>query len=232
VSRAWLTQLTHQAAALLEPIYDAQLAAIRRSRVKAMDETPIKAGHAGPGKLNGGYFWPVYGEGDEICFVFQSSREGKHVAAILGPDPPPGAVLLSDGYPAYARYAEKMQLTHALCWAHTRRKFFAAQAIEPERAAYALDLIGALYEVEAHIRKVGLTGPPKEEYRRTYAKPRVDDFFAWVTAQFAAQDLLPSSPISANIRIRISDTLSPTHLRGVGDGRTRRRELGRSLCWY
>ena len=32
---------------LLEPIYEAQLDSIRESRVKAMDETPIKAGRAG-----------------------------------------------------------------------------------------------------------------------------------------------------------------------------------------
>jgi len=44
VSRPWLTQLSQQSIALLEPIYDAQFDSIRASRVKAMDETPIKAG--------------------------------------------------------------------------------------------------------------------------------------------------------------------------------------------
>jgi len=33
-----------RAASLLEPVYQAQLDSIRQSRVKAMDETPIKAG--------------------------------------------------------------------------------------------------------------------------------------------------------------------------------------------
>ena len=42
--RPWLTQLSQRAIALLEPIYQAQLSSIRASRVKAMDETPIKAG--------------------------------------------------------------------------------------------------------------------------------------------------------------------------------------------
>ena len=44
LSRPWLTQIVSQAAQLLEPIYNAQLESIRRSRVLAMDETPIKAG--------------------------------------------------------------------------------------------------------------------------------------------------------------------------------------------
>jgi len=84
VSRPWLTQLTHAALALLEPIFTAQLDSIRASRVKAMDETPIKAGRAGPGKMKGGYFWPVYGEHDEICFPYHEGRSGKHIAQTLG----------------------------------------------------------------------------------------------------------------------------------------------------
>ena len=67
-------------ASLLERIHAAQLDSIRASRVKAMDETPIKAGRAGPGKMKGAYFWPVYGEQDEICFLYYPSRAAKPVA--------------------------------------------------------------------------------------------------------------------------------------------------------
>ena len=48
VSRPWLTQVAQAVISLLTPIYEAQLASIRSSRVKAMDETPIKAGRCGP----------------------------------------------------------------------------------------------------------------------------------------------------------------------------------------
>ena len=74
VTRPWLTQVGQQGIGLLESIYDAQLASIRTSRVKAMDETPIKAGRAGHGKMKTGYFWPVYGQEDEVCFPFFPSR--------------------------------------------------------------------------------------------------------------------------------------------------------------
>ncbi|MCP5228891.1 MAG: transposase [Candidatus Accumulibacter sp.] len=53
------------------------------------------------------YFWPVYGELDEICFPFFPSREIKHVEAALGLTPAERAVLLSDGYHAYAHYATR-----------------------------------------------------------------------------------------------------------------------------
>ena len=196
VSRGWLTQLTHSALSLLTPIHDAQLASIRASRVKSMDETPIKVGPAGNGKMKGGYFWPVYGEQDEVSFLYFPSRSHKHVEQALGLSPPEGAVLLSDGYDAYRRYAEKVGLTHAQCWSHSRRKFFEAQKFEPERAAQALDQIGALYAIEAKIREAGLTGPPKRAYRMQHTRPLVEAFFAWVEDQFVHQGLLPSNPLT------------------------------------
>jgi transposase len=196
VSRAWLTQLMQSAVALLEPIHEAQLESIRTSRVTAMDETPIKAGPTGGGKMKAAYFWPVYGELDEICFLYYPSRAARHVQEALGLDPPQGAVLLSDGYSAYAQYAKKTGLTHAQCWSHSRRKFWEAQDVEPARAAEALELIGALYQTEATIREAGLTGDAKRARRMSEAKPRAERFFAWVDKQFAAQEFLPSSPLT------------------------------------
>ena len=196
VSRPWLTQIAQQGAALLDAIYEAQFASIRESGVKAMDETPIKAGQGGPGKLKRGYFWPVYGERDEICFPFFESREIKHVEAALGLTPVERAVLLSDGYHAYAHDAAKTGVTHAQCWAHTRRGFFEAQAAEPEAAAEALALIGELYRIEDDIRQAGLSGERKKDHRLAHAKPVVERFFAWIDERFAAQGLLPSNPLT------------------------------------
>jgi len=196
VSRAWLTQLMQGSVSLLEPIHAAQLESIRASRVKAMDETPIKAGQAGPGKMKAAYFWPVYGELDEICFLYYPSRAAHHVQDALGLKPPDAAVLLSDGYSAYAHYARKTGLTHAQCWSHTRRRFFEAQDIEPQRAQQALEFIAGLYAVEARIREQGLSASAKCALRISQAKPLVDQFFAWIDKQFQAQALLPSSPLT------------------------------------
>jgi hypothetical protein len=194
VSRAWMTQLMQQVAALLEPVFGAQLQSIRASRVRAMDETPIKAGLAGSGKMKAGYFWPVYGELDEICFLYYPSRSARHVRQALGLDPPAGAVLQTDGYAAYAQYAKQMGLTHAQCWAHTRRKVFEASDMEPQRAAEALQMIGALYAIEERIREQQLCGTAKRAVRMAQAKPVVERFFSWVDQQFEAQGLLPSNP--------------------------------------
>ena len=55
-------------------IYYALLSSILQSKVLAMDETPIKAGHRVQGKLHTGYFWPLYGDQDEVAFPFAASR--------------------------------------------------------------------------------------------------------------------------------------------------------------
>jgi transposase len=197
VSRPWLTQLMQRTMALLEPIHEAQLASIRHSRVIAMDETPIKAGPAGPGKMKAAYFWPVYGLQDEICFLYYPSRAGKHVQEALGLSPPEGAVLQTDGYVVYAQYAKKVGLTHAQCWAHSRRKIFEAQDIEPEQAEKALAWIAAMYAVETQIREEKLTGEHKRARRQERAKPIVEQLFKWIDKQFASHGFLPSSPFLA-----------------------------------
>jgi transposase len=196
VSRPWLTQVGQQAIALIEPIYDAQFGSIRASRVKAMDETPIKAGRAGPGKLKAAYFWPVYGELDEVCFPFFESRRIEHVEQALGLTPVERGVLLSDGYTAYEHYTKKTGLTHAQCWAHTRRHLFEAKDAEPQVAAQGLEFIGGLYAVEERIREHKLSAAKKLDYRLMHSKPIVERFFAWVNQRFEAHGLLPSSPMT------------------------------------
>jgi len=186
LSRPWLTQLVQQGAQLLRPVYEAQLASICASRVKAMDETPIKAGRAGPGKMNAAYFWPIYGEHDEVCFPFFDSRRHENVQEALGLKQPGDAVLLSDGYEAYASYAKKVGVINAQCWAHSRRGFFEAQGAEPQAAAEALRQIG----------KRQLKGENKRLHRLAHSKPLVDRFFEWVDRQFEQQGLLPSNPLT------------------------------------
>lgn len=196
VSRPWLTQLSQKSISLLEPIYQAQLDAIRGSRVIAIDETPIKAGRNGHGKMKMEYFWPIYGDQDEVCFPFFTSRATEVVHRLLDISATASTVLLTDGYAVYQRYAKQTGLTHAQCWAHARRTLHEAQDIEPQLVAEALSQIQALYAVEQHIRDHKLAGETKKLHRLTYSKPIVECFFAWIDRQFQRQGLLPSSPFT------------------------------------
>jgi len=114
ISRSSLSTWAGRAIDLLAPIVDAQHRHVLQSRVLAMDETPIKAGRQKKGKMRQAYFWPIYGEDNEIVFHYAPSRAHSHVQAFLGTF---RGTLLSDGYEAYAAYAKHHDgLTHAECW--------------------------------------------------------------------------------------------------------------------
>jgi transposase len=192
LSRGTLAQWVHRSAALLEPIYDALLASILQSQVLTMDETPIKAGRQGKGKLHTGYFWPLYGEQDEVAFPFAASRAGTVVWEALGSF---CGVLLTDGYIIYERFAQQVnRLVHAQCWSHSRRRFVDAGGAEPRLVTQAWDYIEALYAHEARIRHQGLADAGKLAYRGEYAKPVVDAFFSWLRQTLTTQVLLPTNP--------------------------------------
>jgi len=196
VSRAALTTWVHRTGELLAPLYEAQLASILRSQVIAMDETPIRAGRrkGKPGKMKTGYFWPVYGDRDEVAFPFAPTRAHTHVETILGEF---RGTLVSDGYEAYERFQEKREaVVHALCWAHTRRQFVKAENVEPARVERALSQIRALYEVEREIAQRGLEGSAKLAMRAKHGKPLVAGLFAWLEQELVEHALLPTNPFT------------------------------------
>jgi transposase len=194
VARSTLSNLVRRSIDLLTPIYRAQLRQLLRSRVLAMDETPIKAGRKKKGKMNLAYFWPIYGEQDEICFTFSKSRGMQHILDQLGAF---DGTLVTDGYGAYEKFKKQNQaLTHAQCWVHCRRGFDEAKDAEPESVAVALAYIGRVYEHEAYLRDKAIVGQEKLDYRTENSLPVVDAFFSWCYQQRQRIDLVKSNPLS------------------------------------
>ena len=201
ISRTTLTNQVERAIGLLQPIHDAQLRNNLKSRVLAMDETPIRAGPSKKtkGKMHQGWYWPIYGQDDEVSFIFSPSRGADVVKQALGEQFE--GVLVTDGYAAYGKYAaERPQVTAANCWAHTRRQFERAKDIEPAAVAEALDIIGALYRVERKIKDKGLEGEAKLQARSQHARPVVDQFWAWCDAQRNRMDMVPSNPLAKALK--------------------------------
>ena len=200
LSRSTLGTIVARGIDLLYPIVDAMLTSILQSQVLAMDETPIKAGKAGPGKMKQSYFWPVYGDKDEIVFTFSTSRGRQHIEEIVKHRFK--GTLLSDGYSAYASYIKANEgLTHAQCWVHSRRQFIEAENSWPAPAKEAISLIAKLYEIEETIRNQKLTDDKKRQYRLTHSKPVVDRFFTWCDDTLHNLTLLPKDPLSCAILI-------------------------------
>lgn len=194
VARSTLTNLVKRSIELLKPIYQAQLQHLLQSRVLAMDETPIKAGRKKKGKMNLAYFWPIYGDEDEVCFTFSLSRGMQHILDQLGEF---DGTLVTDGYGAYEKFSKKnSSLTHSQCWVHCRRQYEEAKEAEPEAVAIALAYIGRLYEHEAYLREHTLSGEEKLAYRTQHSLPVVDAFFDWCYEQRQRIDLVKSNPLS------------------------------------
>ena len=192
LSRGTLTQWVQRAAELLEPIYYALLSSILQSHVLTMDETGVKAGRSGKGKLHRGYFWPLYGDKDEVAFPFAASRAQAVVREALGKF---CGVLLTDGYIVYRLFAQTVQgLVQAQCWSHTRRQFVDIAGVEPRLVAAALDHIEGVYRQEAEMRKRGLVGEAKLAYRGEHTKPLVEAFFVWLKQTVITEILLPTNP--------------------------------------
>ena len=194
VARSSLTYLVHRTAELLEPVYESLLGSILSGDVVTMDETPIRAGRKkGRGRMKTGYFWPVYGDRDEIAFPFAPSRSGEVVRKILGEFK---GKLLTDGYTPYEKYAARIEgMVHAQCWSHARRKFVEAEQADPALAGEALERIAGLYEADARATRAG---PDEKTLRRRaeLCKPIVDAFFSWLREVLDDRALLPRNPFT------------------------------------
>jgi len=198
LARPTLSTWVHKAIGLLEPIYDALHRRVLQSKVLAIDETPIKAGREKRGKMRVAWYWPMYGDEDEVVFSYSRTRGHQHLLATLTGFQ---GTLLTDGHGAYRRYAAQCEgLVHAQCWAHTRREFLKAERAEPEAVARALEHIGGLYAVEAEIRKRGLAGADKLAHRARHARPAVQAFFAWCHERVGQADLVPSHPLAKALK--------------------------------
>lgn len=169
LSRASLTSWLLRTTGLLKPIFEAQVRSVLESDVLAMDETSIKAGRIGPGKMRQAYFWPIFGDRNETVFHYAPSREHRHVEAFLGDF---SGTLLSDGYQGYDAYAMARgdAVVHASCWSHARREF-------------------------AKIRSKKLGGREKLLWRRDHSRPIVEAFWRWCDAMVADMTRPPKDPL-------------------------------------
>ncbi len=201
LNRSTLVNAFIRAADLLEPLYKEIIRSIKESSILSMDEVPIEVGPSkGGGKkqsgLQKGYVWPIYGDKNEVAFIFKESRAAYHLDDILGvEDETEEKILLSDGYQAYQSYSKNVaNLRQAYCWAHVRRKFIEALKYEQSASQGAVDLIAKLYGVEKIIReKRTLSSEQILKIRSEQSKPIVDEFFSYLDTKLAEGAFLPNN---------------------------------------
>lgn len=191
IERSTLTRLLQRVAEMCELAYQAQLSSILQSKVITMDESPTPAGRRG-GKIKKGYYWALYGDKDEVVFIYSPTRSRKVIDKFLEGFQ---GTLQSDGYRAYESFCRKNYgVCWAGCWAHTRRKFIDAEGKEPVKVEKILKELQLLYDIEAK----GREQPEKrKELREKKSRPIVDRLFAYFKAELAETALLPSNKFIA-----------------------------------
>lgn len=187
IERSTLTRLLQRVAEMCELAYNSLTSSILASKVITIDESPTPAGRLG-GKMKKGYYWALYGDKDEVAFVYSPTRSRKVIDKYLEGFQ---GTLQSDGYRAYESFCNKNQgVCWAGCWAHTRRKFIEAEHQEPTKVAKLLKEFRLLYEIEANNR-----GNPKAltKARDEESRAIVDDLFIYFKEELAESSLLPSN---------------------------------------
>lgn len=187
LDRSALTRLLNRVAEMCEPIYFAQLSSILQSKVLTVDETPTPAGRAN-GKMKNGYYWALYGDEDEVAFIYAPTRSQKVIEELLGNYQ---GILQSDGYRAYESFCNKRSgVLWAGCWAHTRRKFIEALDLGFNPAEKVLKEIQLLYDIEERGR-----GKPKllKALRNEESRLIVDRLYDYFRQELYESLLLPSN---------------------------------------
>lgn len=123
----------------------------------------------------------------------------------------------SDGYGAYDIYENKQGVLLLGCWAHIRRKFEHALADDPQRAEYALRVIGQLYALERRVKEQGLSPDRIKVICEKDAYPLIREFERWV--EETAGSVPPQSTLGKAVRYAYA--LYPRLSRYVTDGRYR-----------
>lgn len=203
LSRATLFNYVSQGIDLLTPIATAVLENIMGGGNISMDETPTKAGRQASTRrkqltMKQTYFWPIYGEQGEVAFTRSSSRGKQHALEQLKGF---NGAFLSNGYDVCSRVVDTQNhqgqhITHATCWAHTRRCFEKALDYHPKEADCALAEIQKLYQVEVHIRKQALNAEDTVQYRLNHREPIITALFSWLYEQRQRPELLPQDPLT------------------------------------
>lgn len=199
----WLIKLGLQLQPLYERIHELLL---ERSSLWS-DDTPVKVLDVDKTQCT---MW-VYGCGGDkpipignnpptpniVLYDYQDGRGGVHPNNFLNSYT---GVLQVDGYAGY----HKTQATLAGCWAHARRKFMDAKAVQPKgktgRADQALNLIQKLYGVEKQLSQA--TTEEKQALRQTEAVPIMQQLKIWLDK--TTLQVPPKSTIGAAVQYTLN----------------------------
>ena len=190
---------TH-ATSLLLPVAKILLAELLTDPIVCVDDTSLsvldKERQAGIYK---GHLWCFTGTRKLVAYTFTETWSAEEIAPFLAAI---DGFVQCDDYKGYSSQVtlpdgQKRVLvdpTRRLgCLMHVRRRFHEALKLGDKRAAAAIEMIAALYEVERVAKEQGGGADARLALRLERSRPVLDQFDAWVDA--IAPRCLPSSPL-------------------------------------
>ncbi len=159
---------------LLVPLAERVKLQVLASKYLQIDETPIDVlDPEVKGTTATGQFFVYSVPGKELFFDWQMSRGHQSVKETLQNFL--GSVQ-SDGYSVYETISNlRPDLNYLACWAHVRRKFIMAFDQKDPQAAWFVEKIGKLYEIESRLREVKASLEERKSLRQNEAIPILDE---------------------------------------------------------
>ena len=182
---------------LLRPLYFRIRELVMECDYIQADETTVPIVDDEKHKTVKGYLWQVCAVMQKLLF-FHYDKGSRSRDVALGLFAHFSGALQTDGYAVYDYYEDKEGVLCLNCWVHARRNFDRALNNDRARAAYAIEQIGLLYEVERKADDEQLGYEQRKELRLRLAMPILQKFEAWLVAE--ASKVLPKSPIGKAIR--------------------------------
>ena len=150
ISRQLLAQWVVKCGLALKPLYNKMSELVLESNNVFADEIPVNMLKPGKGSVQQAYMWVLVG-GKQAnpayrVYHFRVDRRHTHAEELLKTYQ---GVLHSDKYGAYEKLANRKQFVWCPCWAHIRRKFFEADAGDPEFRKLVLRKIKYLFMLES-----------------------------------------------------------------------------------
>ncbi|MCF8239178.1 MAG: IS66 family transposase [Saprospiraceae bacterium] len=181
---------------LMKPLHDELLRSVFSSDYIQVDESPIRVlDKDKAGSTHRGQQWVYHSPAlKRVAFQYRKGR-GMH-----GPKEMLSTYrghIQCDGYKVYDGMARNNPSMILLgCLAHTRRKYFDAEKIDP-RVSKPLKLIQQLYRIERELRSSSLSADQYTQARQKQMRPIFDEWKKWMEEN--EQSILPKSAVGKAI---------------------------------
>ena len=198
VSEQNLYNWFHHGASQLIPLCHLFKADLREQNYLQCDETGIQVlSKNKPGSSLRGQMWVIHQpQLNAVYFEYHPSRSANAAELVLEGFE---GTLQVDGYVSYKTLAKRAPIQLVFCMAHARRKFYDAQNTDPPRAAFFLNKVQHLYQIERQARDEQLNHEQRFQLRQDEALPILKELGQWLKDQVVNAEVLPQSPIGKAI---------------------------------